>query len=62
MAERFMVYLTDLDTMKNEVVPSSDYDPLAARYDRAVELLGKWLDGLCPSADTEDFLQEGRAP
>jgi hypothetical protein len=31
-------------------------DALAARYDEAVQLLGRWLDGLCPSQDTESFL------
>jgi hypothetical protein len=31
-------------------------EALAARYDRAVELLGAWLDGRCPNQDTESFL------
>jgi hypothetical protein len=26
------------------------------RYDEAIELLGRWLDGECPSQDTEAFL------
>lgn len=30
MVERFMVYLTDEDTMKNGVVPSGNYDDLIA--------------------------------
>jgi hypothetical protein len=31
-------------------------DDLAARYDEAVRLLGRWLDGECPAQDTEAFL------
>jgi hypothetical protein len=38
-------------------VHEADYDALAARYDHAVELLGLWLDGVCPSQDTEAFLR-----
>ena len=41
MVERFMVYLTDEDTIKNEVVPSGHYDALAARLAEAERLLNE---------------------
>ena len=42
MVERFNVYLHDDDGVKCEVVPSSNYDALAARLAEAEEAAAKW--------------------
>jgi hypothetical protein len=52
---RAMTYLSEIVNGRR-MVPASEYDALAARYDQAVELLGRWLDGECPDPDTRVFL------